>query len=102
MMMRTAMAAAVCLPGCAALVENDWHDAPTQPALRPYHVVIADAQMDHACGRVPWGYVFGCAVRIPSERLCLIYTRAEPAPWILAHERRHCDGWDHGPVQRNE
>jgi hypothetical protein len=52
--------------------------------------------MERACGRHQDRYVYGCAVRLASEHACLIYTREQPASWILAHERRHCDGWDHG------
>jgi hypothetical protein len=89
--------AALALPGCAALVESDWQDHPSHAPLRPLHLVIADASMDRACGRHPSRYVYGCAVRIPSEGVCLVYTRAQPAAWILEHEYKHCDGWDHGP-----
>jgi hypothetical protein len=94
---RLALLAALALPGCAALVANDWHDAASHQALPPFHLVVSDADMQHACGDHR-GYVFGCAVRIPSERVCLIYTRARPAVWILEHERKHCDGWDHHPT----
>ena len=93
---RHALLAALALPGCATLVESDWQEQPSHSALRPYHLVVSDADLDNACQRSPGTYVFGCAVRIPSERMCLIYTRAHPAEWIMVHERRHCDGWDHG------
>lgn len=96
-MTRHAWLAALALPGCTALVENDWHERATHPALRPYHLVVSDADMERACGVHRRGYVFGCALRIPADNLCLIYTRPQPAAWILAHEQWHCDGWDHGP-----
>ena len=86
---------ALALQGCAALSGNDWEGRATHAALRPYHIVISDADMEHACGADRLRYVFGCALRIPAERICLIYTRPQPAAWILAHEQRHCDGWDH-------
>jgi hypothetical protein len=89
------VAASLALSGCASMAEYDWQQRPSHPALRPYHLVIPEAVMDNACGRPPHGYVAGCAVRIPSENLCLIYTRARPAGWLMAHERRHCEGWDH-------
>ena len=101
-MIRYALLAALSLPGCAALVESDWHESASHAALPAYHLVVSDAQIDSACGRVAAGYVFGCAIRLPSEHACIIYTRRDPAQWILAHERRHCDGWDHGAAQRTE
>ena len=94
-MNRHAWLAALALPGCAALVEDDWQGRATHPALPPYHLVVSDADMENACGAHPWAYVFGCALRLPAEHVCLIYTRPKAAAWILAHEQRHCDGWDH-------
>jgi len=91
---------ALALPGCAALAESDWDAQALHPPLRPYHVVIFDAEMDHACGVRPGSYTYGCAVRIVSENLCLVYTRPEPAAWIMVHEYKHCNGWDHGQVRR--
>ena len=87
------------LPGCAALAQEQWQQKPSHPPMRPYHLIVPDADMEKACGSGPWHYVYGCAVRIASERVCLIYTRSEPAAWIMEHERKHCAGWDHGPVR---
>ena len=95
-MIRWAWLVALALPGCAALVDDDWDALPSQPPLRPYHVVIPDAEMEHACGARPFTYMYGCAVRIESENLCLVYTRPQPAAWIMVHEYKHCNGWDHG------
>jgi hypothetical protein len=86
------------LQGCAALVESDWRESATHPPLRAYHLVVSDVQIEHACGSHPGSYVFGCALRLPSEGVCIIYTRRDPPQWLLMHEHRHCDGWDHGPV----
>ena len=98
-MIRWAWLAALALPGCAALVENDWDANASHPPLRPYHVVISDAEIDHACGTRPGMYMFGCAVRIDSENLCLVYTRPQPAAWIMVHEYKHCNGWNHGQLR---
>jgi hypothetical protein len=95
-MIRQALLAASLLPGCA-VPHYDWQERPSRASLPPYHLVVSDADMERTCGSRPWAYVFGCAVRLPSERVCLVYTRARPAAWIIEHEHRHCDGWDHGP-----
>jgi len=96
---RHALLAACALPGCAALAEHDWHERPSQAPLPPYHLVVSEADLETACGSRPWTHVFGCAVRIPSEHVCLVYTRAQPAAWIIEHERKHCEGWDHGQAR---
>ena len=101
-MMRLALLAALALPGCATLVESNWQSTASHAALPAYHIVVSDVQMESACGRHQSAYVFGCAIRLPSEHACVIFTRRDPAQWILAHERRHCDGWDHGTAQRKE
>jgi hypothetical protein len=92
--------AALALPGCAALVDADWQDHPAYTPLPARHLIVADADIEAACGPHPGQYVYGCAVRLASENVCLIYSRADPADWIMEHERRHCEGWDHGPVKR--
>ena len=94
-----ALLAALALSGCASMVRDDWQQHPSHAPLRPYRLEVSDRDIDSACGRPALGYVFGCVVRIPSERLCLIYTRAHAAAWIMEHERHHCDGWDHGPAK---
>src|SRR5258706_1534488 len=91
---------AIILPGCAALVEADWQEAPLHPPLQPYHLVVSDAVLEKACGAPRTGYVFGCAVRIPSEHVCLVSTKPQPAAWVVVHEYTDCNGWDHGPVRK--
>ena len=88
--------AGLALPGCAAMVEADWQEHPSHAPLQSYHIELPDAQLGRACGERPGQYVFGCALLIPSDRICIILTRAHPAEWIMQHEQRHCDGWDHG------
>jgi hypothetical protein len=97
--MRYAGIVALALPGCSALVEQDWHESPEHPPLTPYHLVVSDEGMEKACGSHPWMHVFGCAVRVPSENACFVYTRSQPAAWLIEHENRHCGGWDHGRSQ---
>jgi hypothetical protein len=91
---------ALALQGCAALPGGDWHESPSHPPLRAYHLVVSDAQMQAACGVHPGLHVFGCAVRLASEGVCVIYTRRDPPAWLLTHEHKHCDGWDHAAVER--
>lgn len=100
--MRLAVAAvfAAVLPGCAAqLVQDDWHDQPSHPALPAKHIEVADKDLRRVCGNHPGMKLHGCAIRVVDARLCLIYTAPNPAPWLMEHERKHCAGWDHGPIQ---
>ena len=91
-----AAVACVALSGCV-MVREDWLDHPTHAALPPYYIEIAQADLNRACGNYP-GVVYGCAIRLPVDRACLIYTSPKPARWLLEHERKHCAGWDHGPL----
>jgi hypothetical protein len=90
--------AALGLGGCASMVVEDWHAQPLHPALPPHHVVIAEHELPRVCGSYPGMHVHGCAVRVATENVCFIYTAPRPAEWLMAHERKHCAGWDHGPV----
>jgi hypothetical protein len=36
-------------------------------------------------------------MRVADANVCFIYTAPRPAAWLMAHERKHCAGWDHGP-----
>jgi hypothetical protein len=100
--MRTNVAALVSLLGlcaCAQLpVYDEWEARPSHPAL-PAVVLAVDARrIADECGTYPGGYVHGCARPDYDARICRIYTRADPEPWLVAHERRHCDGWDHAAL----
>ena len=91
------VALGMALQGCgAAMVRDDWLPHPTHPALKPHHVEVAGADLQGVCGAYP-GVLYGCALRVPADGLCIIFTGPRPAAWVMAHERRHCDGWDHGP-----
>ena len=92
-----AIACGLLLQGCgAALVQDDWHAHPTHPALPAHHIEVAAAELPRICGDHPGMRLHGCAVRMVDARVCVIYTAAKPAAWLMAHERKHCDGWDHG------
>ena len=87
------------LQGCAgALLQNDWHAAPIHPALPPHHVEIAESDLQRVCGNYPGMRLYGCAIRVLEARTCIIYTAPKPAAWLMEHERKHCAGWDHGPL----
>ena len=94
----TAMgAAALLLQGCGEMaVRADWLTEANHPALRPYLVEVSPEKLASACGDAPAMGLYGCAVRVPDERLCIIYTTPHPEKWVVAHEEHHCDGWDHG------
>ena len=84
------------LPGCAAMIQQDWHDAPTHAALTPYHVEVPESDLRRVCQGHPAMRTYGCAFRHFADGLCIIYTGPKPAPWLIDHERKHCAGWDHG------
>ena len=93
------------LAGCGAMplggVEDDWHSAPSHPPLPSYNVVVDHSEQPKICGNDPGKELYGCAQRMVSANVCIIYTAAKPADWLLEHERKHCAGYDHGkPVMR--
>lgn len=89
-------AAAFTLQGCATLVHDDWQPQPVHPALAPYHIEISETDLARVCGK-PGLRVYGCAMRVVDARVCFIYTPPQPPAWLMAHEHKHCAGWDHGP-----
>lgn len=96
--MRNALAglAGLMLQGCGALlVQESWLDAPTHAALRPFHIELSEEELPRACGNAPALKLYGCAVRVQQDRVCIIYTTPKPAGWVMDHERLHCAGWDH-------
>lgn len=43
------------------------------------------------------GLVLGCATRtLPDYSACLIEMPEDSPDWLIAHEFRHCFGWEHG------
>lgn len=88
----------IALSGCATIVQDDWHAAPSFPPLRPCHVEVANSDLARLCGDQPGMRLYGCAIRDVSSSVCLIYTGPAPAAWLMEHERKHCTGWDHGPT----
>lgn len=92
-------AACLTLAGCGTLpgaVEDDWHAAPAHPALPPVNVVVPASELPRICGHFPGKQLYGCAQRMFADNICIIYTAARPAAWLLEHERKHCAGYDHG------
>jgi hypothetical protein len=96
--LRVVIAAAVFLPGCAGLVQDDWQPQPSHPPLAEHHIQISQADVERVCGKRGL-HVYGCALRVAEARVCLIYTPPNPPEWLMVHERKHCAGWDHGPAQ---
>jgi hypothetical protein len=91
------VAAALGLPGCAALVQDDWNEAPTHPPLPWRHFELPASDLARTCRIAANFRVYGCAYRVVDARICIIYTGPSPAAWVMEHERKHCAGWDHGP-----
>ena len=85
--------------GCA-LVSAEWNAQATHAPLPAVHVEIARADLERTCGGSPAMLTYGCAVRDYAANLCIVYTAPEPPGWLLAHEFKHCAGWDHAP-ERN-
>ena len=90
-----ALAALAALSGCAVTVHEQWDAAPKHPPLPAVNVVVAATDLAGVCGNYPGMKLYGCAKRDYARRVCVIYTAAQPAQWLLEHERKHCDGWDH-------
>lgn len=88
--------AAAMLTGCASgpAVLDDWFPTRTREPLPARFVVVADAELPRIC-KLQGMQVYGCSIRVAQEKVCFIYTGAKPAEWLVAHEQRHCDGWEH-------
>ncbi|HEX5129415.1 MAG TPA: hypothetical protein VFV90_06695 [Usitatibacter sp.] len=93
---------ALCLafPGSAIAfggfgVVADWQPVATHQALPAMHFVVAEDDLSRVCKTNPNGVTYGCAIRVPQDNLCLIYTAKNPPQWLMEHERKHCEGWDH-------
>jgi len=93
------IAFAFALGGCGSMVRYDWESEPRFSPLRPYYLEIAESELPRICGTHPGESVHGCAVRLLSDGLCLIYTGPGPGAWLLDHERRHCAGFNHAPLR---
>lgn len=93
-----ALAAALLLPGCATIVQDDWHASPGHPPLPAEHFEVSDKDLPRLCGNYPGMKLHGCAIRVVDARVCIIYTAPRPAAWLMEHERKHCAGFDHGPA----
>ena len=94
------------LPGTASAflglgVQDDWQEVRAHQALPAMHFVIPAGDLARVCKTHPAATTYGCAMRDPKAGVCLIYTAANPAQWVMEHERKHCAGWDHGPTPQH-
>ena len=95
----TLAAIAALSSACSMLpVADQWDDAPKHKPLPAALIEVDDSGIARYCGGLPGYYIHGCARRDYESRVCFIFTRARPAQWLVEHERKHCDGWDHGAV----
>jgi len=95
----TAVAAAfasLALGACSLLPANEeWEARPSHaPLPAAFHVVDAKGIASN-CGSPAGTYIHGCAQRDYQTRTCVVFTRADPAGWLIEHEKKHCNGWDH-------
>ena len=94
------------LPGTASAflglgVQDDWQATRTHGPLRTMHFVVPAKDLPRICHTHPAAATYGCAVRDRVADICLIYTAANPPQWLMEHERKHCDGWDHGATPQH-
>jgi len=93
------LAAAIALSACTSMpVDEEWEATPSHPALPATFLVVDSKGIEQNCGSPAGLYVYGCANRDYKRRDCLVYTRASPPGWLVEHEKKHCDGWDHAVV----
>jgi hypothetical protein len=96
--MTTAAAACVSLAlgACSLLPANEeWEALPSHSALPAAFQVVDSNGIERNCGNPPGMYIHGCAQRDYGKRTCIVFTRADPRGWLIEHEKKHCDGWDH-------
>jgi len=79
-------------------VRDDWQAVRAHEPMRPLHFVVPERDLPRICKTHPAAATYGCAVRDPASKVCLIYTAADPPQWLMEHELKHCDGYDHGPT----
>lgn len=85
--MRTALLVLL-LSGCA----YDWHKV--RPAAEVVRVVDAPLQVIQAMPRCEGS--IHCAVSFTKEKVCVILAQLSfMTKSDEAHEKKHCDGWDH-------
>ena len=83
--------------GHASLFGYQWQQT-RQPSLKPWlYVTIADT--DRTCREVgadpqrQLGRINACATW--KAQGCIVYLPSNAPRWIVEHEERHCEGWDH-------
>lgn len=94
-----ACALAAVVTGCGGLgVRDDWESHASLPALATQYLEVRAAELPRHCGAYSTGKLYGCAKRDFKKQTCTIVTGPQPASWLLDHERKHCAGYNHGPV----
>jgi len=84
------------LGACSYLpATEDWEVQPSHPPLPSAFQVVDSNGIESNCGNPPGMYIHGCAQRDYTARTCVVFTRANPAGWLIEHENKHCAGWDH-------
>ncbi len=81
-------------------VADDWHATAAHKPLPAMHFVIPARDLSRVCRTNPAATTYGCALRDYAANVCIIYTAKNPPQWLMDHERKHCDGWDHGDEPR--
>lgn len=84
----------VLMTGCATNSEG-WLEHRTHDELPARFVEVSASELPAICGAYPGKLLHGCAQRDYLQRTCWIYTAPNPPDWLVAHEVRHCRGWDH-------
>jgi hypothetical protein len=99
----TIAAAALALGGCAALIEPlpdsayTWHHSGKEVLPMTVHKA-KQAEVQAMCHNTT-GFVTACTMRDYEAKTCRVYTSFKTMPPVLyAHEKRHCDGWEHNVI----
>lgn len=78
----------------ASIFDTEW--VKTSPAITNRHYTVS-ANVDAACRhRAPdSGPIQGCALRDYAMGVCFIFLPEHAPRWLIEHENKHCDGYDH-------
>lgn len=87
----------ITLNACAIAVPEsmyEWYQTETKPIPMSIHKVTQEQVQGLCC--LESGYVIACAYRDPQTNFCGVFTSQDKlSDRVLAHEKKHCDGWDH-------
>lgn len=88
---------ALAAAGCASIDEHE--KVAGWPELRLVEHYVADEQMRQRCAKyMPFGFLpEACAEFYFDQGECHVWYSADwpPQPYVIAHERLHCQGYDH-------